>query len=402
MLNPSMKRLSVLIAVSTVDMMGLMMVAPLMPFYALKFNAPEWMVGPLISAFAMAQLIASPLWGRVSDRRGRRPALLSCLASAGMAFLVFGFASSLWMLFVSRIIQGLGGGMTAVAQAYVTDTMVPSERAKALGWLSAGSSAGVVLGPFIGSFAARWHPAAPGLMAAGVMAVNFFAAWHWLPESKTARGGDAHAGEHRPRGVARTVWEIVRHPSRPVHRVIWIYCVGMLALNVLIGVLALYLKDGFSVTEKTIGYFFAIFGVVGVLMRATLVGYVNQRLGEVRTMRLGAALLAIGLALMPLPRILPLFVVFLALAPMGTALLFPASTALVSHRADRRETGLVLGAQQTLRGIMSIIGPVGGTVAYATLGHGVPFLLASATVAVALFLAAREPREAQDPATIRA
>jgi MFS family permease len=403
MLNPSMKRLSVLIAVSTVDMMGLMMVAPLMPFYALRFNAAEWMVGPLISAFAMAQLIASPVWGRVSDRRGRRPALLICLGTAGAAFLIFGFATSLWMLFVSRIVQGLGGGMTAVAQAYVADTMVPSERAKALGWLSAGSSAGVVLGPFIGSFAARWGPAAPGLMAAGVMAVNFLAAWHWLPESKSARPSGAQAEEpHRQRGVARAVWEIVRHPSRPVHRVIWIYCVGMLALNALIGVLALYLKDGFSVTEKSIGYFFAVFGVVGVLMRATLVGYVNDRLGEVRTMRLGAALLAIGLALMPLPRMLPLFVVCLALTPMGTALLFPASTALVSHRTDRRETGLVLGAQQTLRGIMSIIGPIGATVAYATLGHGVPFVLASATVAVALFLAAREPHEVPDPATIRA
>lgn len=403
MLNPSMKRLSVLIAVSTVDMIGLMMVAPLMPFYALRFNAAEWMVGPLISAFAVAQLVASPVWGRVSDRRGRRPALLICLGAAGMAFLVFGFATSLWMLFVSRIVQGLGGGMTAVAQAYVADTMAPSERAKALGWLSAGSSAGVVLGPFIGSFAARLGPAAPGLMAAAVMAVNFVAAWHWLPESKSARPDSEHPADARPqRGVARTVWEIVRHPSRPVHRVIWIYCVGMLALNVLIGVLALYLKDGFSITEKSIGYFFAIFGVVGVLMRVTLVGYANDRLGEIRTMRFGAALLAIGLALMPLPRVLWLFVLFLALAPMGTALLFPASTALVSHRTERREVGLVLGAQQTLRGIMSIIGPVGGTVAYATLGHGVPFLLAAVTVAVALFLAAREPHQAPDPATIRA
>lgn len=403
MLNPSMKRLSVLIAVATVDMMGLMMVAPLMPFYALRFNAPEWMVGPLISAFAMAQLVSSPIWGRVSDRRGRRPALLIGLGAAAMAFLIFGFAQSLWVLFLSRIVQGLGGGTTGVAQAYVADSMAPAERAKALGWLSAGTSAGVVIGPFLGSFAATWGPAAPGVVAAAVMLVNLAAAWYWLPESKGTHTSGAFAAEpHTPRPIGRTVWEIVRHPTLPVHRVIWIYCVGMLALNALIGVLALYLKDTFGVTERTIGYIFPIFGGVGVLMRATLVGYVNDRLGEIRTMRLGAALLAIGLALMPLPRLLPLFVVCLALTPMGTALLFPASTALVSHRTDRRETGLVLGAQQTLRGIMSIIGPIGATVAYATLGHKVPFLLASATVTVALFLAAREPREAPGPATIQA
>jgi multidrug resistance protein len=392
----------VLIAVATVDMMGLMMVAPLMPFYALRFHAPEWMIGPLISAFAMAQLVSSPIWGRVSDRHGRRPALLIGLAAAAVAFLIFGFAQSLWVLFLSRIVQGLGGGTTGVAQAYVADSMAPAERAKALGWLSAGTSAGVVIGPFLGSFAARWGPAAPGIVACAVMAVNFAAAWYWLPESKGARPSPHLEEPHTPRPVARAVWEIVRHPSRPAHRVIWIYCVGMLALNALIGVLALYLKDSFGVTERTIGYFFPIFGAVGVVMRATVVGYANQRLGEVRTMRLGAALLALGLVLMPIPRLLPLFVVFLLLPPIGTALLFPASTSLVSQRTDRREVGLVLGAQQTLRGIMSIIGPIGATAAYATLGHAVPFLLAAATVAVALFLAAREPHQVADPATIRA
>jgi MFS family permease len=403
MLSPSVKRLSVLIAIATVDMMGLMMVAPLMPFYALRFNAPEWMVGPLISAFAMAQLVSSPIWGRVSDRHGRRPALLIGLAGGGAAFVIFGIADSIALLFLSRIVQGLGGGTTGVAQAYVADTMPPAERAKALGWLSAGTSAGVVVGPFLGSMAARLGPAAPGLLAAAVMFVNLFAAWYWLPESKGARPSRATgAAPPPPRPVWHAVWVIVRHPSRPAHRVIWIYCVGMLALNALIGVLALYLKDTFRVTEQTIGYFFPVFGIVGVLMRATLVGYVNDRLGEVRTMRLGATLLALGLALMPLPQWLPLFVVFLILTPMGTALLFPASTALLSHRADKHELGLVLGAQQTLRGIMSIAGPIGATVAYASLGHGVPFFLAAATVAVAGLLAAREPHERAEPATMRA
>jgi MFS family permease len=392
----------VLIAVATVDMMGLMMVAPLMPFYALRFNAPEWMVGPLISAFAVAQLISSPLWGRVSDRHGRRPALLVGLAGAGFAFLIFGFATSLWMLFLSRVVQGLGGGTTGVAQAYVTDTMPPAERAKALGWLSAGTSAGVVVGPFLGSFAANLGPAAPGILAAAIMFVNFVAAWYWLPESRGHAVEHAVLEPHTPRPVGRAVWEIVRHPTRPAHRVIWIYCVGMLALNALIGVLALYLKDTFGVTERTIGYFFPIFGAVGVLMRATIVGAVNDRLGEVRTMRLGAMVFALGLLLMPLPRMLPLFVAALVLGPMGTALLFPASTSLVSRRTDRREVGLVLGAQQTLRGIMSIIGPIGATLAYDALGHGVPFFAAAGVVAIAGLLAAREPREEPAPATIRA
>src|SRR2546430_4222675 len=178
---------------------------------------------------------------------------------------------------------------------------------------------------------------------------------------------------------------------------LWIYVVGMLALNVVIGVMALYFKDVYGVTEETIGYFFTIFGVVGVLMRFGLVGWFNHRFGEIRTMQMGTISLFLGLALMPLPAtILPpgpaivVFILFLTLVPVGTALLFPASTSLVSQRVPRHELGLVMGAQQTLRGIASIVGPVGATLVFDQLGHGVPFLIAAVDVAIAGRMAFRE------------
>lgn len=397
-----MKRLSVLMGVCFVDMLGLMLVAPLMPFYALRLHAAEWLVGPLIAAFAVAQLVSSPVWGKFSDRYGRRPALMIGLAASAFAYLIFGFANSLWMLFASRLVQGLGGGTTGVAQAYVADTMEPAERAKALGWLSAATSAGVVIGPFIGSAATNFGNAAPGIVAALLSLVNVVFAWKWLPESRLEHPrtpSGSFVGVPGVRTVKQALLEILHHPTQPAHRVIWIYVVGMLALNMNIGVLALYLKDTFAVTEKTIGYFFPIFGVVGVLMRASLVGWINDRLGEVRTMQLGIVLLMFGLALMPLPAAvlppataMPLFIVCLILVPAGTALLFPASTSLVSQRVERREFGLVMGAQQTFRGIVSIIGPIGATAAFDGLGHGVPFLVAAAIVAYAGVLAARERR----------
>ncbi|MEX2156499.1 MAG: MFS transporter [Gemmatimonadales bacterium] len=403
-----MKRLWVLMAVCFVDMMGLMLVAPLMPFYALDLKAPEWLVGPLIAAFAVAQLVSSPIWGKFSDRYGRRPAMLIGLAASAFSYVIFGFATSLWMLFASRIVQGLGGGTTGVAQAYVADTMEPAERAKALGWLSAATSAGVVIGPFIGSAAYNFGRAAPGLVAALLVLINVYFAWKWLPESRVPHARTPSGTFIVPpgRSVWRALWEIVRNPATPVHRVIWIYVVGMLALNIVIGVLALYLKDSFGVSAKTIGYYFPIFGVVGVVMRATLVGWFNARFGEIRTMQIGTVTLLLGLALMPLPAaILPpapallLFIVFLVLVPVGTALLFPASTSLVSQRTERHELGLVMGAQQTFRGIMSIVGPVGATLSFATLGHGVPFLLAAAIVAVAGLLAFREHHDQRVAAT---
>jgi multidrug resistance protein len=404
------KRLSVLMAVCFVDMLGLMLVAPLMAFYALRLHAPEWLVGPLIAAFAVAQLISSPVWGKVSDRYGRRPALLVGLGASAFAYVIFGFANSLWLLFASRIVQGLGGGTTGVAQAYVADTMQPAERAKALGWLSAATSAGVVIGPFIGSVAHRFGTAMPGVVAAVLVLINVGFAWKWLPESRVVDSrATTPSGRYAPpqgRSVKRALWEIVRHPALPSHRVIWIYVVGMLALNVVIGVLALYLKDTYGVTEDTIGYFFPIFGIVGVLMRVWLVGWFNERFGEVRTMQIGTVLLGIGLALMPLPAALvpaapamALFIVFLVLVPMGTALLFPASTSLVSQRSEKDEVGLMMGAQQTFRGIMSIVGPVGATLTFDAFGHGVPFLLAAGIVGVAFVLAIREPRHTPVAAT---
>jgi multidrug resistance protein len=405
-----MKRISVLMAVCFVDMMGLMLVAPLMPFYALRLGAADWMVGPLIAAFAVAQLVSSPVWGRFSDRYGRRPAVLVGLAASAVAYLVFGFATSLWLLFASRIVQGLGGGTTGVAQAYIADAVPPMERAKALGWLSAATSAGVIIGPFVGSAAATFGTEAPGIVAAALILVNVAFAWKWLPESRVpqARPTTPSGAHVAARSVRAALWAIVQHPGQPTHRVIWIYVVGMLALNVVIGVLALYLKDTYGVTEKTIGFFYPIFGIVGVLMRVWIVGWANERFGEVRTMQIGTWLLAAGLVLMPVPAAIgpgggavTLFVVFLTLVPVGTALLFPASTSLVSRRAEYHEVGLIMGAQQTFRGIMSIVGPVGATLSY-ELGHGLPFLLAAGIVGVAAFLAAREPREKRVPATISA
>jgi MFS family permease len=245
------------------------------------------------------------------------------------------------------------------------------------------------------------------MVAAGLMLITVLFAWKWLPESRV-RHTHTPSGQQLPpgRSVKQALWEIIAHPTAPAHRVIWIYVVGMLALNVVIGVLALYLKDVYGVTEETIGYFFTVFGIVGVLMRVSLVGWFNARFGEVRTMQVGTISLLLGLALMPLPAaLLPpapalaVFIVCLVLVPVGTALLFPASTSLLSQRTHRHELGLVMGAQQTFRGIMSIIGPVGATIAFDTLGHGVPFLCAAAIVGVAGMLAFREHPEQPVAAT---
>jgi len=399
-----MRRMAVLMAVAFVDMIGLMLVLPLLPLYALHLHASATTIGFLTASFPVAQLLASPVWGRVSDRYGRRPALLVGLTASALAYVVFGLAGSLWLLFVSRFIQGLGGGTTGVAQAYVADTMRPHERAKALGWLSAATSLGVVIGPVVGSFAARAGQSAPGLVAAALCLCNVAFAWRWLPESRvlpphatTASG--RHVPPPEPRPVLHAMWDVIRHPGRPAAQLIWIYAVAMLAYNSAPAVFTLYLSWRFGIDVTNIGWFFTVFGGVGVLMRAFVVGPINDRLGEVRTMRVGAALYGLGYALLPLASSVPLFLAFQVLLPLGTALLFPATSALVSHRTDQHEFGLMMGVQQALRGVASVAGPIWAGLAYQHLGPSVPFFACAVIIACALLLATRVPRGAPVPVT---
>src|SRR5215813_13697380 len=202
-------KLFTLMITAFVDMVGLLMIIPLLPFYVKTLGAAGINVlgfhlgvgtisGIIVAAFTVAQLLSAPVWGRFSDRVGRRPTLLIALGAAGIAYLIFGFAHSLFLLFLSRIVQGAGGGTVGVIQAYVADSTAPEDRARALGWLSATTNLGVALGPVLGSFAIalgkrdlmpgpgtlQLGHAAPGILAAGLCLLNMAFAWRSLKESR--------------------------------------------------------------------------------------------------------------------------------------------------------------------------------------------------------------------------
>src|ERR1041385_73108 len=202
-------KLLTLMATAFIDMVGLLMIIPLLPFYVKTFGGSGVdllgfhfgigiIVGFIIAAFTVAQLVSAPMWGRFSDRVGRRPTLLIALTASGLAYLIFGFANSLLLLFLSRIVQGAGGGTVGVIQAYVADSTAPRDRARALGWLSATTNLGVALGPVLGSFAIalgkhdlmpgpatfQMGHAAPGIIAAILCVINIAFAARFLTESR--------------------------------------------------------------------------------------------------------------------------------------------------------------------------------------------------------------------------
>lgn len=395
------RQLSVLMATAFVDMMGFAIVLPQLPLYAKRLGANSFLIGLLMSSFFLAQLLTAPFWGRLSDRYGRRPMILAGLLLSAVAFVFFGLATSLWYLLISRLVQGMGSGTTGVVQAYVTDSSNPEERAKILGWVTSATSAGVMLGASISSFAHHLGRSAPGFVAAALCLLNFASAWLWLPEPKR------HVAAAGPRpSLRRSIYEVLRHPGTPVASLIWIYAVGMMAFMAMNSMLALYLERRFDVTEDTIGFFFTYFGGVGIVMRALLLGPAVRRFGEVKVMRLGAASLAFGLAAIPIPGLLsgptPMRLAIFALAslfvPVGTALLFPSSTALVSRRSPQGEVGQVMGVQQAFGGVSRLVGPIWAGAAYA-IGFKFPFWIASVLMLFGTFLTWRL---SSDPARTRA
>ncbi len=387
------RQLAVLIAVNAVDMIGFAIVLPLLPFYALDFKATPVEIGWLMAAFSIAQLMASPFWGRVSDRYGRRPALLIGLTASAVAYTVFGLANSLWMLFLSRLVQGAGGGTTGVAHAYVADTMRPADRARALGWLSAATSAGIAIGPILGSLSASGlGHSSPGFVAAALCLINVGFAWKWLPESKPS-GGPAHSLSRPKTPIWHTAWIVVSQPRGSVSRLIWIYAVGMLAFTCMTSVVALYLNAQFQVTEGTIGYFFTYIGILSFVMRSIFLGPVVDRIGETWAMRVGAAALVVGLILYATAPTIWWLVLVIPLVPIGTALLFPATTSLMTRVSEKSEVGTTMGTAQTFAGISRVLAPLAATFAFQTYGHRAPFFMGAGLVALVSLLAFRITHE---------
>jgi len=380
------RQLWVLMATAFVDMLGFAIVFPLLPFYTVRLGGEgmAWVVGPLVASYSVAQLASSTLWGRLSDRWGRRPVLLTGLVMSCTAFVVFGLADSVWLLLASRVVQGIGGGTTGVIQAYVTESVEPSQRARGLGWISAATSAGVMIGPAIGSLAfSRLGPTGPGIVAALVCLVNITFAWRYLPESKKG------ARVAPKRSIRAALWHVLRHPGEPAAQLVWIYAVGMGAFAAMSATLGLWMRYRFGLNEETIGLVFVYIGALAVVMRALVLGWMVDRLGETRVMRLGALCFVIGLALYPLPSTILGAALVIPLIPIGQALLFPSVTALTSHRADPGELGQVMGVQHAFGGMARVIGPLWATPVFQLLAPQDPFWIAAAIMAITCVLAFR-------------
>ena len=399
-----MTGLLVLFVTAFVDMVGLTMIVPLLPYYATDFGATAGIVGLLVSAFSIAQLLAAPAWGRFSDRYGRRPAILTGLLITAGAYVLFGVAGSVPALFLARIIQGVGGGTIGVVQAYVADVAEPAQRTKSLGWLSAITSLGAVAGPAMGSLmVALGGQRMVGYGAALLAVLVALFAWAYLRESRRLPTVGAPATATTGRSA---IAQVLSHRGDPAARLIWLYAIAIGAFYGTIQTAPLRLHARLDVTERTVGYFVMYLGGMGVIVRSAVLGLAVDRLGEARLTRLGILCLSAGLALTGAARTYPVLLTGFTLMPIGTAFIFPCLTGLLSRAVSSRERGLYMGVQHLFGGVSRVAFPIAAGLLMDRFDVGVPFWIAGALVLAGLPLtsgigAGSLPAAAPAPVSVR-
>jgi multidrug resistance protein len=367
------------------DLVGFGVVFPLLPIYSERFGASPAVATLLITSFSAAQLVCAPLWGRLSDRVGRKPILLLSLVGTCIGSLVTGLAGALWVLFLGRVIDGISGASISVAQASVTDLAPPSQRARLLGLLGAAFGVGFVAGPALGALAALRGPHVPILVASVLAGVNAVVAWKRLPETHLDRA-PAAAGARRDRPSLLS-------GARSVADLLLLTFVAMAAFAAFEATFSLFGKARLAFGEVSTGAVFAGVGILLSLVQGGLVHPVVSRIGEAGALRLGLLLNAFGLLLLAGVESYALLVPSLALLTIGQGLASPSLSATLAGRTDASARGRLLGLQQSSSGLARVVGPAAGGLLFEHVGVSSPYLAGAAVMAAAALLLVRGGRE---------
>jgi DHA1 family tetracycline resistance protein-like MFS transporter len=356
-----MKRSPLVVIFTTVfiDLVGFGIVIPVLPFYAegTRFNATPRTVGLLFASYSVMQLVFSPILGRLSDKYGRRPVLLVSIIGTGIGFLILGFATTLWMLFLGRILDGITGGNISTAQAYIADITTKEDRAKGMGLLGAAFGLGFVLGPAIGGILSRWGIAVPFLFAAGLCFANAILLYFTLPETVTA--------DHPARVSAaggRGFNQLIQSIAQPrLGFVLAIYFLFIVAFSIMTTSFSLYTIFRFGYDAQHTGYLFAYVGIIAVIIQGGLIGRLVKRFGELPLVITGALCFAASLFAIPFvgPNVGGLLALLIGggVFSMGNSLATPALASLASKSVGPAEQGGVLGVTQSAASLARAVGP---------------------------------------------
>ena len=341
-----------------IDLVGFGIVIPVLPFYAegTAFNATPRTVGLLFASYSIMQLIFSPVLGRLSDRYGRRPVLLLSIIGTGIGFLVIGFATTVFMLFVGRILDGITGGNISTAQAYIADITTEENRAKGMGLIGAAFGLGFIFGPAIGGILSRWGIHVPFFFAAALCFANAALLFFTLPETVTP--------DHPAKNLAgsrsfRNVLNSLKQPRLAF--VLIIYFLFIVAFSIMTTSFSLFTMFRFGYDAQHTGYLFAYVGLIAVIIQGGLIGRLVKRFGELPLVIFGAFCFAISLFAVPFvgPAAGGLAALLIGggVFSMGNSLATPALTSLASKSVGPAQQGVVLGVTQSVASLARAVGP---------------------------------------------
>ena len=368
--------LAVLFSVIVVDLIGFGIVVPILPFWAERFGADGRTLGLLLASHAAMQLVGAPLWGRLSDRIGRRPVMLITIAGTAVALLLLGFAQSLLQLFLARLLSGLFAANISVATAYLTDVTDEVDRTKWMGMIGASFAVGFTLGPPLGGLLARVTDSAPMEFAAALAGLNFV--WAWL----RLREPEQHAS--REAGGLTNRFDVLRVPG--VARLCLVYFLFTLAVTQLETTFALFMAHRFGFDELGVAMVMLAMAIVMGGIQGGGMKRLAARFAERRLVLGGLACMTVAFALVPATGSVAWLMAPLALAAVGRALAQPPMMSLVSLFADERSRGIVIGVFQSAASAARVVGPLGAGLLYDA-SDAYPYFAAAGFTAIAFALA---------------
>ncbi len=377
------------------DLLGFGLVVPFLPGVAREHGASNFVATLLAASFSAMQFLFIPLWGRLSDRVGRRPVLLFSIAASAVGMTLLGFARTLTMLFVARLWSGVATANIAVAQAYIADVTTPETRAKGMGLIGMGFGLGFIIGPFVGGELGHFEVMGQqgtlaAFTAAGLSVVNFVLAMITLPESLTPdRRG--RITSHRRVFDVQAIRQVSRSPGMGVAVAISFFVIFWFSgLEV---TFRLFTEDAFHMTVAETGRIFAFVGVMGVVVQGGLIHRLSRRFGEVKLIRTGLLLLAAGFALDGLSAGIGRWLLFAAsaLIATGNGLYNPSLSSYTSRQASPEAQGLTLGVIQSMAALARVLGPPMGGLAYEFVGMRGPYFIGAAGLVTVFVISLRLP-----------
>lgn len=376
--------LAVIFLVVLLDMLSYGMVIPLLPFYVQNYAGGAILVGSLGSLYALMQLGSGPILGALSDRYGRRPLILACLAGTMLAFLLLGLANSLFMVILAVLLDGITGGNLTTAYAYIADITSPAERSRGMGLVGAAFGLGLIAGPALGGWLSAANLTLPAVTAAITAAVNILVGLFLLKESLPPEKRSAQISWRTVNSLEQLLRLFQAAPLRLL--LITVFSLN-LAFNGLQNNFPLFSQARFGWDGVRNGLLFAFVGICAVLVQGVIFRWLQPRLGEKKLAAGGLALMALGLAgVAAAARDWVLFPM-IALVTLGSGVSIPSLTGLLSTRVDSGSQGKLMGGMQSLLSLAMIIGPSAAGIAFDQITAAAPYWLGSLLSALALVTA---------------